>query len=172
MIFSQIRYGISKEENILKENNIVFYISLFCISACKIFTPQINEQSSPTTQNIPTPMPKTIQLSTKNSPAPIPDTSLKLNISESSHKSQAPIGRVCVLVDNGTKKAETCWATSAGAFDTDWKSLGGRRWVTEKNAYEEIYIEGWEIRLDSIDEIHSNASAKTISISIRQASEE
>ena len=149
------------------------FISLFFMIGCKTFSTQTSEQIPPTPgpKTVEKPMLQTIQLSTKNAPVSITDTNFKLNISESSHKSRAPVGRVCVLVDNGSKKAETCWVTESGVFEKDWKTIGGRRWVSESNAYEEIYITGWQIKLNSIDDTHANASAKTITVSLQQSQE-
>ena len=107
----------------------------------------------------------TLQISL-NETKMIPQLGWNIQISESSHKSQADRGAVAVLIDDGERKAETRWSFDSKGFETAWRGVGGRRYNPENNAYEEVYFSGWSIRLDSIDERRSNNAAQTITCTI------
>ena len=107
----------------------------------------------------------TIQLLLKETET-IPRLGWRINISESSHKSQADRGAVAVLIDDGERKAETRWSFSSKGFDQAWKPVGGRIFNAEKGIYEEVYLSGWRIRLDSIDTRRSNNAPASITCTI------
>ena len=116
----------------------------------------------------PSPLLQTFQLTIQDPPKPIPNTPLKASISESSHKSMAPVAALSVLIDNGTVKAESHWGIEEEKFNTDWQDIGGRRWSDEAGEYVESHIHDWQLKLISIDDTAANAAPDTITLSIRQ----
>ena len=110
----------------------------------------------------------TLQISLNEKKA-IPALGWELQISESSHKSQADRGAVALRIHDGKHNTETRWFFTSQGFDKAWKSIGGRIYNKEKSIYEERYLSGWQIKLDSIDTRRSNNAAQSITCTIRRA---
>jgi len=95
-------------------------------------------------------------------------TALRLRISESSAKIGAPVSRVNVLVNDGTRLAEAGWVIESGVFDKKWHPIEGRFWNPDAKEYQEGSVPGWEIRLLSLDDFHSNGSPAAVTVELRR----
>ncbi len=99
-------------------------------------------------------------------------TGLAAKISGSSHKARAPVVSVSVLftqTDTGANQAEVSWTIESGKLDGAWQPLAGRRYDSTTQAYVDERIDGWEVRLDSVDDESVGGNPTAITLSVRRA---
>lgn len=102
-------------------------------------------------------------------PVPVAGSDLSVFISQSSHKIRAPLAMVSILVARGAQKAQVGWRIESNEINGAWLPLEGRRYDSESESYVEEAIEGWLVRLDSVDDTSANASPTAITVSFKRA---
>jgi hypothetical protein len=99
-------------------------------------------------------------------PVAVPESDLTAHISGAFHKARAPVVGVSVLFQRGNDKAEVSWRIESGRLDAAWVEIAGRRWDDAANDYVDEVIDGWRVRLDSVDDQSAGGSPSAVTISI------
>jgi len=80
---------------------------------------------------------------------------------------------VSILVEQAGQpaphKAEVSWTIETGRIDSGWRKLEGRRFDEASNTYVEEHIEGWLVRLDSVDAQSAGGDPAAITVSFKPA---
>ncbi len=104
---------------------------------------------------------------------PVPQSDLTVHISGAFHKIRAPLVGVSILVEQAGKptprQAEVSWGIKSGHVSTKWRPVEGGRYDPETSEYVEERIEGWLVRLDSVDEQSAGGDPTAITVSFKPA---
>lgn len=98
----------------------------------------------------------------------VADTNLRVHISGSFHKIRAPLVGVSVLVSKGgDRQAEVSWRIESGEIDSTWGPIKGTRYDESSRSYEDEEVAGWQVRLDSVDDVSVGGDPTAVTVSFR-----
>ncbi len=102
----------------------------------------------------------------------VPGTTLTARMTETFHKTRAPLIGMSVLVEldgEPVQRAQVGWRVESMKIDHAWLELAGQRWDDTSKAYVDERIPGWLVRLDSIDAQSAGGSPTAITVSFKRA---
>jgi hypothetical protein len=95
-----------------------------------------------------------------------------VRISSASHKIQAPVVGISVMFERAgdpPAQAEVDWQIESGKIENRWLELAGRRWDNPSHQYIDERIDGWLVKLESIDTDSAGGTPSAITLSLKRA---